>query len=73
MPGATPPSEVLSDPATRSEWLVHEHAVCKIEVSHLCCVRTCRGQLRACCTRVRVCEWERVRQERRLTWGVFLP
>ena len=49
VPGATPPSEVLSEPATRSEWLVHEHAVCKIEVSHLCCVCTCRRQLRACC------------------------
>ena len=48
MPGATPLSELLSDPATaQSGW--GTNTVRKIEVSRLRCVCTCRRQVRACC------------------------
>ena len=75
MPGATPLSELLSDPATRSVRVVGARTRArKIEVLHLRCVCTCRRQVRACVAsrvRVRVCEC--VRQERRLACESFFP
>ena len=47
MPGATPLSELMSDPATTVVGGTNKAR--KIEVSRLRCVRTCRRQVRACC------------------------
>ena len=57
MPGATPLSELLSDPATRSEWLGPEHARARLQCrACVACVPAGGRYVRvASRVRVRVC------------------
>ena len=60
MPGATPPSESLSEPTTRSEWLVHEHGAQDLSVAlalrgYLQEAGTCVLRLACVCECVSVC------------------
>jgi hypothetical protein len=73
VPGATPLSELLSDPATRSEWLGPEHARARLQCrACVACVPAGGRYVRvASRVRVRVCECGR--QERRLACESFFP
>ena len=72
MPGATPPSELLSEPATQR--VVGARTRCARLKRRACaaCVPAGGRYVRvASRVRVRVCEC--VRQERRLAWEPFIP
>ena len=73
MPGATPLSELLSDPATRREWLEHEHAGARLQCRACVACVPAGGRYVRVASRVRVRVCECVRQERRLAWEPFIP
>ena len=73
MPGATPLSELLSDPATRSEWLVPEHAHARLKCRACAACVPAGGRYVRVAPRVRVSVCECVRQERRLACESFIP
>ena len=73
MPGATPLSELLSDPATRSEWLGHEHTGARLQCRACVACVPAGGRYVRVASRVRVRVCECVRQERRLAWEPFIP